>query len=283
MLRDPTGPVQGTQRVVRGGSHVSNWRGARSANRVSALPTHRAYNDGFRVLRCDGGEFESFEEQLVPEILIQNLAVYVDYHPAAWSPLYELALLRRFVGDEEGYRDVCRRMYDAFSASWDLPSRHALLSACLFFPEGDVTPELFGIAEANAERGSAIHKRMLGLAYYRLGDDEQALPLLQQAAAERLAPNSKISSLLCLALVQLRLGQEDAAQETVQAARAVYNNSSEQHETRDRLPWGAIPSLWREVLSAIEAAGADAPLPELPPTYAEWPITGDADGPEQDP
>ena len=82
------------------------------------------------------------------------------------------------------------------------------MSAWLFFSEGEeVTPELLKVAETNAERGGRIYVRMKGLAYYRLGDDKQALPLLQQAAAGRLAPDSKITSLLCLALVQLRMEQ----------------------------------------------------------------------------
>jgi formylglycine-generating enzyme required for sulfatase activity len=269
LLDDPTGPVQGTQRVVRGGSFAADTT-ARSTIRGKAPPGIRFRKYGFRVLRRDGAESGEIDDELVPEVLIRRLAVYVDYRPAAWRLFYELALLRRFVGDAEGYRDVCRRMFHEFSASRDLPSRHALLSACLFFPEGEelVTPALFGIAEANAERGSAIHKRMLGLAYYRLGDDEQALPLLQRAAAARLAPTSKTTSLLCLALVQLRMGEQDAARETVQAAHAVYNGSSDQHEMRDRLSWGAIPSLWREVQEAMRGK-LDEPIPKLPPTYAE--------------
>jgi hypothetical protein len=272
LLCDPAGPVQGTKRVVRGGSCISNWFGVPSANRVSTFPTHRASNTGFRVLRPHRAASEHFDDGVAYEALTRRLAVLVDHYPAAWASFYELAALKRFAGDEEGYRDVCRKMFDEFSASGDLSSRHALLQACLFFPEGEVTPELFGIAEANAQRGYAIHRRMLGMAYYRLADDEQALPLLQEVAAERLGPNSKITSLLCLALVQLRMGQQDAAGRTIQVARAVYNNSSEQDETRDRLPWGAIPSLWREVQAALEAAGVDAPTPELPPTYAAWPI-----------
>ena len=270
LLHDPTGPGEGTVRALRGGSFASERRYTRSANRAGVPPNLHYRNYGFRVLRRDGAPSGEINDALVPEAFLRRLTAFVEFHPAAWRAYYELAALRRFVVDEEGYHDVCRRMFDKFAASGNLASRHAVVQAYLFFPEGDVTT-VFAVAEANARRGSAIHKRMLGLAYYRLGDDEQALPLLQQAAGARLgSSNSRITSLLCLALVQLRMGQQVAARETIQAAGAAYNDSSEWQETWDRQPWGALPLLWREVQAAMEQAGIDEPIPELPPTYAEW-------------
>lgn len=146
-----------------------------------------------------------------------------------------------------------------------------LLSAWLFFPEGEpVTPELLEIAKEHAARGSAIHKRMLGLAWYRRGDDEQALSNLEQVAAVgRLTSNSKVTSLLCLALVQLRMEQPGAARESITEARAVEESASRQADSTDQQAWGVIPSLWREVQAAMEAAGLDEPIPELPPAFAE--------------
>jgi formylglycine-generating enzyme required for sulfatase activity len=47
---DPTGPAQGTGRVIRGGSWSSFERGCRSASRSSANPAHQPKTVGVRVL-----------------------------------------------------------------------------------------------------------------------------------------------------------------------------------------------------------------------------------------
>lgn len=48
--RDPKGPAQGEERVVRGGSFASQPRAARSGARESASPTSRDHGRGFRVV-----------------------------------------------------------------------------------------------------------------------------------------------------------------------------------------------------------------------------------------
>jgi hypothetical protein len=104
------------------------------------------------------------------------------------------------------------------------------------------------------------------MAYYRLGRDREALEILKATADEDRTANSRLGSLLSLALVQLRLGQLDAARETIQAARPTTEES-----TWDARPWGIGTSLWREVQAAMEVAGVDEAIPELPPPYAQWP------------
>jgi eukaryotic-like serine/threonine-protein kinase len=178
----------------------------------------------------------------------------------------ELACLLRYTENVDGYRETCRMMFEKFAGSDNISARHAMLTTCLSFPEGEVTPELLEIAREHGNSRVRIYRRMLGLAYYRLGRDREALEILEATADEDRTPNSRLGSLLAVALVQLRLGQLDAARETIQAARTTAEDS-----TWDETPWSVGASLWREVQAAMEAAGVDEPIPALPPTYSEWP------------
>jgi hypothetical protein len=157
-------------------------------------------------------------------------------------------------------------MFDRFAASgWT--HRHNLLAACLCFPEGEVTPELLEIARQHGNSRVRIYRRMLGLAYYRAGRDHEAVEILKATANEDRSPNSRLSSLLCLALVQLRLGELDDARKTIQAASTTASD-----ETEDDVPWDAQASMWQEVQAAMAVVGIDEAIPELPPTYAQRPM-----------
>jgi len=48
---DPSGPSSGVHRVIRGGSRFSPAKDCRSSYRSLALPSHRSYYHGFRVVR----------------------------------------------------------------------------------------------------------------------------------------------------------------------------------------------------------------------------------------
>ena len=148
--------------------------------------------------------------------------------------------------------------------------RHELLFAHLFFSGGEVTEEIMNLARQHAEDGRPANLRMLGLALYRIGKDEQALSLLKKAATTRLSPDGKITSLLCLALVQHRMGDLEEARYTIRQARKVQDNSPDRSRSTHRMPWGVIPSLWREVRTAMEAADIEEPIPELPLAFEEW-------------
>jgi formylglycine-generating enzyme required for sulfatase activity len=50
-VTDPTGPITGSGRVIRGGSWSDTARVARAANRGYVAPGNRAYNLGFRLAR----------------------------------------------------------------------------------------------------------------------------------------------------------------------------------------------------------------------------------------
>jgi hypothetical protein len=107
---------------------------------------------------------------------------------------------------------------------------------------------------------------LLGLAYYRLKRDAEALTILETTAEGERSVNSRLGSQLCLALVQLRLGHLDAARKTIQDARATSEESTWHEE-----PWGVQASLWREVEAAMGEAGLQEPIPELPVAYSDRP------------
>jgi len=48
--KDPTGPTEGTVRVLRGGSWLDDSMWCRSASRGKSAPINRFYNGGFRVV-----------------------------------------------------------------------------------------------------------------------------------------------------------------------------------------------------------------------------------------
>jgi formylglycine-generating enzyme required for sulfatase activity len=48
---DPPGPVEGTERVLRGGFFNSPAINARSGNRGNLIPDSRSFRDGFRLAR----------------------------------------------------------------------------------------------------------------------------------------------------------------------------------------------------------------------------------------
>ncbi|MBR0237407.1 MAG: SUMF1/EgtB/PvdO family nonheme iron enzyme [Thermoguttaceae bacterium] len=50
-VTDPTGPKNGSSRVIRGGSWLNGAQFCRSANRDAGVPESRSYYLGVRVLR----------------------------------------------------------------------------------------------------------------------------------------------------------------------------------------------------------------------------------------
>jgi Flp pilus assembly protein TadD len=179
---------------------------------------------------------------------------------------YELAALLRYLEDVDGYREVCRTMFKEFGTSEHAPSRHSMLLAHVMFPDGEVTSELLEIARKHAERDILIRVRLLGMAYYRIGDDQNALQHLKRAATLKGSANSQLASRLCLALVQVHMQQFDAARESIQQAHQLAQSSN-----WDKSPWGAQVSLWREVRAASELAGLDVAIPDLPPAAPHTP------------
>jgi formylglycine-generating enzyme required for sulfatase activity len=49
--RNPTGPEEGKQRVLRGGSFANDAKAARAANRTAKVPDYREASVGFRCVR----------------------------------------------------------------------------------------------------------------------------------------------------------------------------------------------------------------------------------------
>jgi hypothetical protein len=228
-------------------------------------PGSRGSNIGFRVARWHGATTGNSGDPLDVQALTGQLSHYIATHPMDWQLTYVLASLQRFIGDEQSYRETCRQMLRRFLESESTKGRHELLFAHLFFPSGEVTDEILDLAREHARDGRPVNVRLLGLAFCRRGAFERALPLLEEAAAANVrSADSRITSFLCLALVQLGMDDLEAARETIRRAREAHENSPERVDSRHRLPWGAISSLWSEVQAEMQRKGLDEPIPEGP-------------------
>jgi serine/threonine-protein kinase len=142
---------------------------------------------------------------------------------------YGYAQLCLFLGKEEAYRRARKALLNRFGDTandWVVAERTSL--ACLLLPDsGDELERAIRLADlavAAGDRSSAPGNPYLrfvkGLALYRQGRPEQAVPLLKDAA-ERL-PN-RAGPRLALALAQFQSGSTIEARKTLAAAVRAYN------------------------------------------------------------
>jgi tetratricopeptide (TPR) repeat protein len=132
------------------------------------------------------------------------------------------ACLRLQVGDEEGYRELCRRMHDRFSNRNDSPE---VLILAHLWALGPQPPEeharVLQLAQRRMQmegrRGLAPH--ILGLAYYRTGRQDKAIALLEQAVRDDPDSDHNVFNFLVLAMAHHRLAHTREAQHWLDRAR----------------------------------------------------------------
>jgi len=154
----------------------------------------------------------------------------LEHDPPDHDAWYGYAQLCLFLGKEEPYQRVRKAMLERFKDSandwWVNAERTSL--ACLLEPvSGDELQravKLADQAEAAAEKtpqhGSAYLRFLKGLAEYRQGRYERAIPLLQEAT-EKL-PN-RPGPRLVLAMAQSQSGSANEARKSLAAAVVAYN------------------------------------------------------------
>jgi serine/threonine-protein kinase len=186
----------------------------------------------------------------------------LDGDPPDYNSWYGYAQLCLFLGKEEAYRQARKALLDRFGESddWVVGERSAL--ACLLLPaSGDELRRAVGLAEravAAAQKssrpGNPYVRFVKGLAEYRQGHPEQAIPWLEQSASS--LPN-RPGPRLVLAMAQFQSGSAREARKTLAAAVRVYPWNESPPASQADLPVTWVSHVLRREAEAMI-------LPDLP-------------------
>ncbi|HEV3436991.1 MAG TPA: tetratricopeptide repeat protein, partial [Gemmata sp.] len=180
--------------------------------------------------------------------------------PRDTLPWFIIACLHVQIGDIEGYRKLCGRMHDRFGSSKDIAEVGILAHTWTLGPQApengarvrqlallrlDLTPP------ESSLRPWALH--VLGLSYYRTGQYENAIALLEQAVTE--SPNSDryVLNALVLAMAHQRLTHPALARQLLAKARKLVEQEVRpapggrvSSSGRDAWDWLCVQLLLRE-------------------------------------
>jgi tetratricopeptide (TPR) repeat protein len=187
----------------------------------------------------------------------------LEHDPPKHDDWYGYAPFCLFLGNEEAYRRARKALLDRFGDTandWIIAERTSL--ACLLLSDsGDEVRRAVKLAdlavaagERSAEHGNPYLRFVQGLALYRNGRPELAVPLLRDAADKL---NDRAGPRLALAMAQFRAGSTTEARKTLAAAVRAYD------WTEPRAAWHADPStVWVSHVLRREAEAVI--LPKLP-------------------
>ena len=127
--------------------------------------------------------------------------------PSPWLNFSRILLLN---GDAEGYRRLCRRIWDRFGANRYGEDGCAAIHACVLATGSGDPAELVRLSRAVVGDGSdPAAEYVLGLAHYRAGEWEQAIHRLQGLSKGK--PSSAWTMWPVLALAHYRRGDKEEA------------------------------------------------------------------------
>ncbi len=135
------------------------------------------------------------------------------------NSLYLHALLRRYIGDEAGYRLACEQMIKRFGQNDDPRTCDDLARTCLLVDPPAIDPNRAVRLAQMAVKATRTPSRLanLGTAEYRAGQYEFALEHLAEARAlNRYLETTWMDSVAAMA--QFKLGQTEAARKSLKAA-----------------------------------------------------------------
>jgi serine/threonine-protein kinase len=150
-------------------------------------------------------------------------------NPRDFDTWYGYAQLCAFLGNKEAYLRTCKALVERFGDSnlhWTVAERISL--TCLLFPvSGDELQRAVALVDQAEAQGpkfpdpaNAFILFIKGLAEYRQGRHEKAIPLLQESAA--LLPN-RPGPRLVLAMAQFQSGSKNESVKTLARAIRSYN------------------------------------------------------------
>jgi serine/threonine-protein kinase len=191
---------------------------------IELNPNRAGGRDLARVLAPRGGLDEA---RVIWQKILQD-------DPPQHEPFYGYAQLCAFLGHEQAYRPACKALLDHLADGthhWTDLERDSL--ACLLLPSwGEELRRAVVLVDRAVTAGprfpepdNAYLLLVKGLAEYRQGRHEKAIPLLKESAA--LLPN-RPGPRLVLAMAQFQSGSTDEARTTLAAAVRDYNWKSAQ-------------------------------------------------------
>ncbi len=141
--------------------------------------------------------------------------------PDATTRWYRHALLRLYVGDADGYRQVCRRMRERFRGTLNGFFASEVIRTCVLAPDADADAsqlvELARNAVANDPK-SWYCPYLLGIAHYRAREYEPAVRRLHESLVGHPDWTLRAISYPVLAMAHHRLGQAAEARQALDAA-----------------------------------------------------------------
>ena len=162
---------------------------------------------------------------------------------------YKYALLHVLLGDESGYRRVCRQMVERFGGSDDVFTRSHLVRACALIPNAD--PGDDWLAQSSGQRQqsgfwAAFYSQ--GLDHFRAGRDTEAIGDLRESLTKTNV-EARAMNFPVLAVALHRSGDIEAARRELGVASGVYDRSLQAAvNSKDQfVPWGQWHD-WAEFL-----------------------------------
>jgi tetratricopeptide (TPR) repeat protein len=176
------------------------------------------------------------------------------------------AFLSLLAGDGTGHRRICLGLIDRLERQPEPRNAYAVVRvAGSSYQEGIDPKRLIQLAQTSAGRNTfhPSYLHALGLAYYRAGKPDEALPLLLRSLWGTPTWSSQPINWVALALVYQRLGKTAEAKSYLAKFRAWMDESG----NGPRYPWGGLPLHphdWMECLVLAREADALLGQPDSP-------------------
>jgi tetratricopeptide (TPR) repeat protein len=164
---------------------------------------------------------------------------------------YQHALLRLYVGDQEGYRDACRQMLELFGDSDSNQTTIETVRACVLAPGApcdpvELTRRAQHVADVDKAAGSFY---VAGMAHYRAGQYRQAAERLKTASTVDLSWEFRAIAYPGLAMAYHRLGDVDRAQEALANAEEFFERGA---GNLPQIPLDALPEPWFDAVEFMQ-------------------------------
>jgi serine/threonine protein kinase/Flp pilus assembly protein TadD len=161
--------------------------------------------------------------------------------PDATMRWYRHALLRLYVGDADGYRQVCRRMRERFSGTQNPLLATEVIRTCILAPDADADlAPLVDLAQhaMDHSRGSWYGLYLLGVAQYRAGQYEPTVRRLRESLLGHPDCAARALSYPVLAMAHHRLGQTAEARQALDAAaEAIDRWTRDRYQNQEEKNW----------------------------------------------